>query len=613
MTATTDTQQPDTDNLHFQRAVAFVKETGENLFLTGKAGTGKTTFLKYIRDKSGKQCAVVAPTGVAAMNAGGETIHSFLQLPLGPFVPGSGGGFGRKAEGAEDKHSLLANLKLREAKLKLIKKLDLLIVDEVSMVRADVMDAMDTVLRHVRERRNIPFGGVQMLFIGDIFQLPPVAREEDWSILGQFYSSPHFFDAQVLRQHPPVYIELKKVFRQKEQTFVDLLNRVRNGEPTASDISLLNERYSTEMPRNEGHIVLCSHNYIAEDINRKELANIDAHLHKFEGKITGEVNTKSLPAEHELHLKKGAQVMFIKNDLQSPRRYYNGRIGVVTEISAEGIKVEPSGGGAAIDVAQETWRNVRYTLDKTSGNVTEEEKGSFTQYPLKLAWAVTVHKSQGLTLEKVILDVNRSFAPGQVYVALSRCTTLSGIVMRDRINAASIITDERVLSFAANEMDENELDELLEASRLKQLLTQLQSVFFFTELITYITGLRKELDKRKTGPREENLATQAYLFDTLVAAQVHAARFGEQLALLVPRGDTKALEERLQAAVAYFSAHTFMPCLERVAAHKKLLEQFPKVAKQNKLWREAEMAIRAKVTEMGSALAIPGHSQQNGN
>lgn len=596
------TLQPDTDNLPFERAVAFVRETGENLFLTGKAGTGKTTFLKYIQDKSGKQCAVIAPTGVAAMNAGGETIHSFLQLPLGPFVPGNGGGFGRKAEGAEDKHSLLANLRLRDTKLKLLKKLQLLIVDEVSMVRADVMDAMDTVLRHVRERRHVPFGGVQMLFIGDIFQLPPVAREEDWSILGQFYESPHFFDAQVLRQHVPVYIELKKVYRQKEQAFVDVLNRVRNGEPTAADMHLLNSRHTTQVPRGEGHIVLCSHNYIAEDINRRELEGINAHLHKFEGKITGEVNTKSLPAEQELQLKKGAQVMFIKNDLQTPRRYYNGRIGVVSEISAEGIKVEPSGGGAAIDVAQETWRNVRYTLDRTTGGITEEERGSFTQYPLKLAWAVTVHKSQGLTLEKVILDVNRSFAPGQVYVALSRCTTLEGIVLREPLHASSIMTDERVMRFAANEMDEDEMAELLEASRLKQLLLRLQEVFSFTELITYLAGLRKELDKKKTGPREENLATQTFLRETIVAAQVHAARFGEQLAQLVPRGDESALKERLQAAIAYFTANTFMPCLERVAAHRKLLEQFPKVAKQSKLWRDTELTLKNKLAELGKTL-----------
>ena len=364
-------EHPDKDNIPFRKAAIFVTLTNENIFLTGKAGSGKTTFLKYIRSQIKKRCAVVAPTGIAAINAGGETIHSFLQLPFGPFIPESAGGFGAQPENVSDKHALLGRLRLRENKLQLIRKLELLIIDEVSMVRADLLDAMDVVLRHVRRQYDKPFGGVQMLFIGDMFQLPPVVQQEEWEILRQFYPSAYFFDARVLRDAPPLYIELTKVYRQKDIVFIDLLNRIRTGDVTHDDIATLNARFDGSGVNKKGHIVLSTHNNTADTINQQQLELLSNRSHKFEGKLTGDFNLKSVPADMELQLKEGAQVMFIKNDSQSPKRFFNGKIGLVDRITPDGIKVsfpsEPN--TPPMLVEKETWKNVRYSLDTNKGGI----------------------------------------------------------------------------------------------------------------------------------------------------------------------------------------------------------------------------------------------------
>lgn len=599
---TEDTVHIDTSNSVFQKAVAFVTHTDENLFLTGRAGTGKTTFLKYIRTHCGKECAVIAPTGVAAINAGGETIHSFLQLPLGPFVPGNAGGFGKKADGTQDKHSLLANLRLRETKINLLRRLELLIIDEVSMVRADVMDAIDLVLRHVRSNHYVPFGGVQMVFIGDAFQLPPVVREEEWSILGLYYPGAYFFDSQVLMLNPPVYIELKKIYRQKDQSFIDILNRVRSGEVTQTDIAVLNERYIQLPPKEEGYIMLCTHNYIADDVNKRELDAIDATLHSFEGTTTGEINLKNLPAEQVLHLKKGAQVMFIKNDMQTPRRFYNGKIGTVHEINANGIQVTFADSKDKVQVPQEVWKNMRYTLDKQAGKIMEEETGSFSQFPLRLAWAVTIHKSQGLTLQKAVLDINRSFAPGQVYVALSRCTTIEGIVLRGPLYAESVKVDSRVIAFSENENEEDELEAVLEAGERKAMAAKLQRVFSFGALLLYCRQQQPDLMKRKTGPKEEGLALLEKIIKSLEQADVHAKNFGKEVQNLVAASDKEQLEVRKKAAVNYFSQQVLAPCIQGVDAHFLLLDKFPKIAKQTKTWNGLKEQLQAKDKELQGVL-----------
>lgn len=574
-----------------------MRDTVENIFITGKAGTGKTTFLKYISEHINKQAVVLAPTGVAAINAGGETIHSFLQLPFSPFVPGNAGGFRPGGDALQDKHSLLAGLKLRDSKLKLIRKLDLIIIDEVSMVRCDLLDAIDLVLRHVRKNMSQPFGGIQMVFIGDLFQLPPVVPDNDWQILRDFYGGPYFFDSQVLKLNPPVYLELKKIYRQKEQTFIDILNNVRMGKITAQDLALLNERYRPDFrpAKDAGYITLSTHNRVVDEINRTALEELDKPLHKFPGVIKNDFNPKNLPTEQELQLKVGAQVMFVKNDLQTPRRYFNGKIGTVSAITTEGIKVSFEDELKPILLEKETWKNMRYRLNTQKGAVEEEEVGSFTQYPVRLAWAVTVHKSQGLTFDKVIVDLNRSFAPGQVYVALSRCTGLGGIVLRSMLAPQNIITDEHVLSFTSNEADTDSLDAILAAGKRATHYHNLRKLFSFAEEIALVEELRKENAGKKTGPVDETNALCDALLSVLRQANTHADSFGRELRLLIDAEDNNKLMQRKQAAANYFTTQVLEPCIQRIAQHLVLLSSYKRVLKQTQAWKEANDLFKKKI------------------
>lgn len=442
----------DENNPEFSYATDLVLYTSQMLYLTGRAGTGKTTFLRNLKEVCNKKMVILAPTGVAAINAGGQTIHSFFQVKPGIYVPGDGRFKTMKQAGTEQGGSIFDHFRYPLEKLQIIRNLELLVIDEVSMVRCDLLDVVDTLLRVVRDKPYVPFGGVQMILIGDAFQLPPIVKDDDWNILGRFYDNPFFFSSKAILQSKPVYVELKKVYRQTDQDFIGLLNRIRINELHHTDIELLNSRFlhgfSPEDVKN--YIILATHNRMVEEINSQRLAEIKEDEYEFSATVSGTFPPGSFPADENLHLKATAQVMFLRNDWA--RGYYNGKIGHVLEINEDSLLVELPEGNV-VEVEKELWENMRYTWNAKENKVDEEAIGSFQQYPLKLAWAITVHKSQGLTFEKIIADLGEAFAPGQVYVALSRCTSFEGLWMRSKLYERAISCHPEVIDFSMNETD----------------------------------------------------------------------------------------------------------------------------------------------------------------
>lgn len=417
-------------NNELKTAWEFVEKTGKSVFLTGKAGTGKTTFLREVVESSSKRVVVVAPTGIAAINAGGVTIHSFFQLPLHPYIPGV---------------KIESKFAFSKEKRSIIKTIDVLIIDEISMVRSDLLDAVDSVLRRFRDRTR-PFGGVQLLMIGDLQQLTPVVTDEEAELLSHYYTTPYFFGSHALEKTDYVTIELKQIYRQQDESFVSILNEVRSGRPSQQAINSLNERYipSFAPDPDEGYIRLTTHNNTANAYNQQQLDQIDDLLYRFDAEISGNFPEYSYPTEVQLELKKGAQVMFVKNDPSSEKRYYNGKIGHVVEIVDDIILVQCPGDDEPVVVEQLEWENSKYVINEQTQEMETEVQGVFRQYPLRLAWAITIHKSQGLTFNKAIIDAAASFASGQVYVALSRCRTLEGMVLATPLRQSAVMTDLRV-------------------------------------------------------------------------------------------------------------------------------------------------------------------------
>lgn len=411
--------------------------TNKNVFLTGKAGTGKTTFLHQLKTKSPKRMAIVAPTGVAAINAGGVTIHSFFQLPFAPFVPTS-----------ENKNNLAFQKRFRKEKIKLLQSLDLLVIDEISMVRADLLDGIDEVLRRYRHHQK-PFGGLQLLMIGDLFQLAPIVKDDQWELLRNYYASPYFFESIALKQTDPVTIELKTIFRQQDDYFISLLNKVRDNHVDHHTLTELNAHYKADFQPHdrEGYIILTTHNALAQNINAEKLDALHHASFYFQAEVTGDFPTYNYPTDFELYLKVGAQVMFVKNDVGVDRKFFNGKIGIITKLSEEAIHVQCTDDHTEIEVVSMEWQNTRYVLDENNA-VKEEIIGTFKQMPLRLAWAITIHKSQGLTFDKAIIDAQAAFAHGQAYVALSRCRSLEGMVLSSRLDYSSIKTDAKVIRYS---------------------------------------------------------------------------------------------------------------------------------------------------------------------
>ncbi len=529
-------------NPELSLAQQIIEQTGTHLFLTGKAGTGKTTFLKNLKKQTPKRMVVLAPTGIAAINAGGVTIHSFFQLPFAPYVPGAN--FSRES------------FKISEQKKKIIRSIDLLVIDEISMVRADLLDAVDMVMRRYRQH-NKPFGGVQLLLIGDLQQLSPVVKDEEWRLLQQHYASPYFFSSRALEQTRYATIELQTVYRQNDEQFITLLNAIREGKADAGTLAQLNARCQPDFvpPREEGYIRLVTHNRQAEQINNAEIDGLPARLHTYKAAIKGNFPEYSYPTPELLELKEGAQVMFVKN--ATDHSYYNGMIGEVARLTSETVEVRTREGNT-IEVMPEEWSNSRYVLDEKSKEIREEVEGTFKQLPLKLAWAITIHKSQGLTFDHAIIDTSAAFAHGQTYVALSRCRTLEGLVLSAPIPQHAIINDATVQDFhqqmghrtpGHREVEEMRrlyakelLDELLDFGHIHECHTRLLRIMHehFSRLYPTLLSEFETLQQ----PIEQDL-------------QAVAQRFQAQYTRLVNEDNDTArqqeLQERLCKGAAYFA------------------------------------------------------------
>lgn len=460
-----------TDNREMDVAWQFIANTGMSVFLTGKAGTGKTTFLRRLRASLPKRMVVLAPTGVAAINAGGQTIHSFFQLPLGPYIPGM-----------QNKESN-SYFRMAQQKKNLIRSLDLLVIDEISMVRADLLDQIDDAMRRYRDPLR-PFGGVQLLLIGDLMQLSPVAKNHEWAMLSQHYPTPYFFSSHALQQLPYVTVELRHIYRQQDASFINLLAKVRAGSLDSNDVALLNSRCIPGFsPEGRDWIRLTTHNHSAQSYNDSRMSLLTTHPYTYRCKVTGEFPEQNYPADPELTLKEGAQVMFIKNDPSPAHAYYNGKIGIVTKATAETIEVTCSDSDEPIVVTPVAWDNNKYTLDPESKEIREEIVGSFAQYPLRPAWAITVHKSQGLTFDKAVLDINASFAHGQTYVALSRCRSLEGMVLSAPVERHALITDSTVNAYIDAETGKIESNiSLLPQLRYQYTLSLLDELYSFADV-----------------------------------------------------------------------------------------------------------------------------------
>lgn len=539
-------------------AAKFINHTGQNVFLTGKAGTGKTTFLRNIVQNTHKRCVVAAPTGIAAINAGGVTLHSLFQLPFGSFIPENVTQPQLHYSKVNTPHSLIKEIKLNSQKRGLLREMELLIIDEVSMLRADLLDAIDVLLKSVRRNHHAPFGGVQVLFIGDLLQLPPVVKEAEWDILKSYYPSAFFFDAKVLRQYKPLYIELDKIYRQDDAVFIGLLNNLRTNKTTKADIEVLNSYFKPGFKPaiDENYITITTHNAKADRINRDFLQSLIGKSYFFKAKVEGEFNESAFPLEETCELKVGAQVMFVKNDPSGSQQFFNGKIGTIKSLSDTEIRVEFTDSSRLVTVEMYTWENVKYVLNETTNEIEEKVVGTFSHFPIKLAWAITVHKSQGLTFDKAIVDIGDVFAPGQAYVALSRLRSLNGLVLNSAVNYRGIDVDENVTLFSNNKNTTEELNQKVVVDQESYLSDLLNVAFNFADLYSkYDEHSHTYADEKTKSLKHLHAKWAQAMKQQVINIKMHADKFLIQLRSIMsqPEKDYTMLEERVTAAKNYFT------------------------------------------------------------
>ncbi len=574
-------------------AIDYINMTDRHVFLTGKAGTGKTTLLKHIIRHTHKAVVVAAPTGIAAINAGGVTLHSLLQLPFGVYLP-ENRPFQATNTSVTTPQTLFQNARFNKNKIKLLQQIELLIIDEVSMLRADLLDCIDQTLRVLRKKRNQPFGGLQVLFIGDLMQLPPVIRDEDASLLRPYYPSGYFFEARALSENPPIQIALQKIYRQSDPTFIDLLNAFRHNEQTSEQLALLNEHYApnTKGKEYDGYIYLTTHNYKADSINDQRLLQLKTRQTSLSATVEGDFPEHMYPTGYTLDFKEGAQVMFIKNapqgDPDLEGKYYNGKIGKLTKVSNDDLQVTLDD-GVTVNVAKHKWENKRYTLNTDTNTVEEVYLGSFEQYPLKLAWAVTIHKSQGLTFDKAILDLSGTFAPGQLYVALSRLTSLDGLVLSSRLPENPPDTDESLDAFLRDFASEEELKSKLLAHRQQFIINLSKTTLDFSRLMSDLQAHLATFDKSTNrSAKQKHLQWTRDLVTATLPLKEVGQKFTQQINQIMQQPDPlEALAERMDKAEAYFETQLFVH-VETIRSHKQSLKSAGQVKKYLKELDELE-------------------------
>ncbi|MFP4158540.1 MAG: helix-turn-helix domain-containing protein [Desulfobacterales bacterium] len=592
-------------------ASRYVNGTGCHVFLTGRAGTGKTTFLHDIRRRTHKNTIVAAPTGIAAINAEGVTLHSLFQLPFGSFIPREI----QPGESAPDfeintPQSVRRGLKMQSAKRNMLKKLELLIIDEVSMLRADLLDAVDAVLRMVRRQPGCAFGGVQVLFIGDLHQLPPVVKEAEWEVLKEFYPTMFFFGARALAENDPVYIELEHIYRQSDEKFISVLNNLRDGRITDRDVKCLNSRCYPDFTAgpDDGYVYLTTHNRKADRINQAELQKLPGKVFEYSATVKGRFDDRTYPVEPVLSLKKGAQVMFIKNDPTGEQRFFNGRIGKVEELNENSVKVGFDDKSPSVWVESYTWENKRYTLDSQTGRITEKVIGTFVHFPLKLAWAITIHKSQGLTFERAIIDVSRAFAAGQVYVALSRLTALDGLVLTSPFRDREIAREPALEEFTRKKADPESLEQSLKQASTQYLSETVKEAFDFSGPAREVDFHLRTYNKDSAHSKKQQYLkwAQSLQADVKPVKEV-GDKFLKQLSAIMPcfaEDDPSHLRQRVHAARGYFEPILKNFC-ERIQRHRKELQSSKTGLKEYIKETEAlERLFYERVQKIEKALAL---------